>query len=164
MARKKVLKKVLKKTRRQAGAAYKANKSTVERRINKVIDLILTGDESQIVPFCSKEKLTSRQARKYQAKALERLAAVNNHDLEKKRGIAIAQLHKLLRATPARDVRAKTKIHDLLFKIQGLYEKKVLVEQQTPKKDLNALARKYLDILEGKRENARKDNTNNTDD
>lgn len=114
------VKKKIQNTKRKKGAKYKATKETVEKRINKITELILSNKESDIVNYCERYfKISRTQSFKYKDAAYKRLNKIHNKSIEKNSSQTLSQLDKLYQE--AETVTEKINILKEKAKITGIY-------------------------------------------
>ena len=100
--------------------ATKADKLTVEQRVEAVYRLILDGwTQEQILQNSSKSwRVTDRQVYKYIDKAWERIRAVNDAELSEHKRRAVAAHYQMLRE--AKTVKEKATVWAALSRLLGL--------------------------------------------
>lgn len=100
--------------------ATKADRLTVEQRVEAVYRLILDGWTSeQIVQNSSKSwRVTDRQVYKYIDKAWERIRAVNDVELSEHKRRAVSAHYQMLRE--AKTVKEKAMVWAALSRLMGL--------------------------------------------
>ena len=100
--------------------ATKADKLTVEQRVEAVYRLILDGwTQEQILQNSSKSwRVTDRQVYKYIDKAWERIRAVNEVELSEHKRRAVAAHYQMLRE--AKTVKEKATVWAALSRLLGL--------------------------------------------
>ncbi|WP_025182837.1 hypothetical protein [Leptospira kirschneri] len=124
--------------KRKPGASYKATRVEIYKRLKKIEELILAGNESGIVDYCAERfKINRSQALKYKSTALKQIIKSTERDREHNiaKALQMAQLGYSKTIESEKSANAAAKFLDIFCRLSGAYSS-IRIDHTSNEKEL----------------------------